>query len=370
MRIKRYYSKNEAEGFLKVRRELGPEAIILQTRKVRPRGLKSLFSPSRVEITAALDRGNSFGRVWGSAPEPGAAGVEAELKGLKKMVELLVDKSAGSGRGGGERLRGFQSWRSYLEKQDIDPVIIDDLLAPLTAGEGGAGANWGSLVSALQKELSRRLAVAPEGERRILALIGPTGVGKTTTVAKLAARYALTAKERVGLVTLDHCRLGAVEQLRGYAGIIDLPLEVAATPDDLERALQRLGNCDRILVDTGGRTTGNHHQIDELLDYIKLLLPAEIHLVISATTRWQDIRHITGTFMKLKYNRLLITKLDETLSFGAVLNGAYHSNQPLAYLTDGQSVPGCLKLAREMDWSELFLGGKQPGGRDRPAPFS
>lgn len=370
MRIKKYYSKNEVEGFLKVRRELGPDAIILQTRKVRPRGLKSLFVPSRVEIIAALDRSNSFGRIREGTPEPRSAGVESELKELKKMVELLVEESAGRGRGDGERLQGFQTWRGYLEKQDIDPVIIDDLLAPLTAKKGGAGADWSSLVWALQEELSRRLATAPEREHRILALVGPTGVGKTTTVAKLAARYALNAKERVGLVTIDHCRIGAVEQLRGYAGIIDLPLEVAVTPKDLERALQRLDNCDRILVDTGGRTTGNHHQIDELLDFVKLLLPAEIHLVISATTRWQDIRHITGAFMKLKYNRLLITKLDETLSFGAVLNGAYHSNQPLAYLTDGQSVPGCLKLAREMDWSELFLGGKQPGGREHPAPFS
>lgn len=92
---------------------------------------------------------------------------------------------------------------------------------------------------------------------------------------------------------------------------------------------------------------------------MELLLPAEIHLVISATTRWQDIRHITGSFTKLHYNRLLITKLDETLSFGAVMNCAYHSRRPLVYLTDGQSVPDCLRLAGDMDWAGLILEGRR-----------
>ena len=217
MRIKKYYSKNEVEGFLKVRRELGPDAIILQTRKVRPRGLKSLFVPSRVEIIAALDRSNSFGRIREGTPEPRSAGVESELKELKKMVELLVEESAGRGRGDGERLQGFQTWRGYLEKQDIDPVIIDDLLAPLTAKKGGAGADWSSLVWALQEELSRRLATAPEREHRILAWSAPPAWARPRRW-QIGCRYALNAKERVGLVTIDHRRIGAVEQLRGMQG--------------------------------------------------------------------------------------------------------------------------------------------------------
>ncbi len=358
MKVRKYYSKNQVEGFLQVRKELGPEAIILQTRKVRHPGLKGLFLPPRIEIIAALDLPES-------APEPPAAPseqsgrLEKELDELKKMIQKLMERPPGETEG----TRGQESrtyWRNFLQKLDLDPVMADDLLTRLSSEPDGPGLNWASMVLALQEQLNRRLTVSPEKEHRILVLVGPTGVGKTTTLAKLAARYALTFKEKVGLITVDHFRIGAVEQLKAYAEIIDLPLETVIGPADLSGALERLADCDRILVDTAGRSTGSPTQIDELAEYIELLLPAEIHLVISATTRWQDIRRIAGSFSKLQYNRLLVTKLDETTSYGAVLNGAYHTNRPLVYLTDGQSVPDCLKLAREMDWAELFLGG---GGR-------
>lgn len=357
MKVRKYYSKNRVEGFLQVKKELGPEAIILQTRRVRQRGLKGLFMPSRVEIIAALDS-----RDTGRPDPPGAEKIgrlEQDLQELKKMVRKLVEEiPRGEPDPRGEP--GNRSyWKNFLQKQDLDPVIIDDLLARLSSGPDGPGLNWASMVLALQEQLTRRLTVTPEKEHRILILVGPTGVGKTTTLAKLAARYALTLKERVGLITIDHFRIGAVEQLKAYAEIIDLPLEVVITPADLGGALGRLQDCERILVDTAGRSTGNLNQIDELSAYVELLLPAEIHLVISATTRWQDIRHIAGSFMKLQYNRLLVTKLDETVSYGAVLNGAYHTGLPLVYLTDGQSVPDRLRLAREMDWAEMFLGGKR-----------
>ncbi|NLA27831.1 MAG: flagellar biosynthesis protein FlhF [Firmicutes bacterium] len=274
------------------------------------------------------------------------------------MVQSLVKETENEPNGRGE-LENHSYWRNYLERQDIDPAIGNELLAGLSEKPGGPGLGWASMVLALQEQLTSRVPVTGEREYRTLVLIGPTGVGKTTTLAKLAARYALTFKEKVGLITIDHFRIGAVEQLKAYAEIIDLPLEVAITPADLALSLERLSGCDRILVDTAGRSTGNLNQIDELSDYMELLLPAEVHLVISATTRWQDIRHITGNFMKLQYNRLLITKLDETASYGAVLNGAYHTGRPLIYLTDGQSVPDCLKLAGEMDWAKLFLGGRK-----------
>ncbi len=340
---------------MKVKKELGPEAIILQTRKVRRRGLKGFFMPPEVEIIAALDPRDT-GAAGSSSGESGGQ-LERDLVELKSMVQSLMEGGSGGGvrEEAGRESHGY--WRSFLQKQDVDPVIIDHLIASLAEAIGGAGLSRASIIPALQEQLDRQLTTTPEMEFRTLALVGPTGVGKTTTLAKLAARHALNFKEKVGLITIDHFRIGAVEQLKAYADIIGLPLEVAITPADLGEALERLEDCDRILVDTAGRSTGNHNQINELADYMELLLPAEIHLVISATTRWQDIRHITGSFAKLHYNRLLITKLDETLSFGAVMNAAYHSGRPLVYLTDGQSVPDCLRLAGDMDWAELILGG-------------
>lgn len=357
MKVRKYYSKNMVEGFLKVKQELGPEAIILQTRKIRPRGLRGLFTPPRVEIIAALDS-RKMERPAPASGEPGQ--MEMELKELKKMVQSLVEGSRRDGTNNKkEEVTNYDYWRSCLQRQDIAPAIIDEIFVRLSERENGSGWSREEMALVLQEQLSKRLTVTGEKEHRILVFVGPTGVGKTTTLAKLAARYALTFQERVGLITIDHFRIGAVDQLKAYAEIIDLPLEVAITPPDLTRALERLKDCERILVDTAGRSTGNLGQIDELADYIELLLPAEVHLVISATTRWQDICHITGSFAKLQYNRLLITKLDETVSYGAILNSAYYSNRPLVYLADGQSVPDCLKLAREIDWAELFLGGEK-----------
>lgn len=359
MKIRKYYSRDIAEGFLKVKKELGPEAIILQTRKVRRRGFKGWFAPRRVEIIAALDSRSPAPSMLSKTEKAGW--VESEISELKDMVKSLVEqprqRPVNDLQGGGEDQCNY--WRSYLQHHDVDPAILDEMFAELAPKYEGNSVSREMLALLLQEQVCTRIPVAEEKECRTMVFIGPTGVGKTTTLAKLAARYSLNCQEKVGLITIDHFRIGAVDQLTAYAEIIDLPLEVVFTPRDLNRALTRLQDCDRILVDTAGRATGNLAQINELSDYIKVLLPAEVHLVISATTRWQDIRFIAGSFSKLHYNRLLITKLDETASYGAILNGAYYANQPLVYITNGQSVPDHLKLAREMDWTGLYWGAER-----------
>jgi len=357
MKIRKYYSQDIAEGFLKVKKELGPEAIILQTRKVRQRGFKGWFAPRQVEIIAASDSQSPAPSMPGKIEKTGW--METEISELKDMVKSLVGQSPLK-RPVNDHLAGGGSncnyWRSYLQHHDVDPVIIDEMFARLAPEADENSLSREMLALLLQKQVYKRITITQEREFRTLVFIGPTGVGKTTTLAKLAARYSLNYQEKVGLITIDHFRIGAVDQLKAYAEIIDLPLEVVFTPQDLTGALTRLQDCDRIMVDTAGRATGNLTQINELSDYIDLLLPAEVHLVISATTRWQDIRFITSSFSKLHYNRLLITKLDETASYGAILNSAYYANQPLVYITNGQSVPDHLKLAREIDWAGLFWG--------------
>ncbi|NMA91944.1 MAG: flagellar biosynthesis protein FlhF [Firmicutes bacterium] len=360
MKIRKYYARDVAEGFLKVKKELGSEAIILQTRKVRRRGLKGWFMPRQVEIIAAL--GSRSPERLGKGDIENQRRVEAEISELKVMVQSLVEEPRRRETEKGQQEDGGSEndyWRNYLQHHDVDPVIIDEIFGRLASRLKGNSVSREMLPILLREEVTVGIPVAEERADRTVVFIGPTGVGKTTTLAKLAARYALNYGEKVGLVTIDHYRIGAVDQLRAYAEIIDLPLEVAYSPRDLSRALVRLQDCDRILVDTAGRATGNQAQVGELADYIEVLLPAEVHLVISATTRWQDIRFITGSFSKLHYNRLLITKLDETTSYGAVLNGAYYVNQPLVYITDGQGVPDDLKLAREMDFAGLFWGGER-----------
>ncbi len=355
MKIRKYYSRDMAEGFQKIKKELGPEAIILQTRNVRRRGLKGWFAPHQIEIIAALDSRGMPPKNQDHAVETGK--MESELNELKTMVKMLMKENSRqepAGNPGGED-KG-DCWRSYLQHHDVDPAIIDEMVAQVAAKCEGTTASKEMQATLLQEQITARIPAAEERTNRTIVLIGPTGVGKTTTLAKLAARYSIQCREKVGLVTIDQFRIGAVDQLSAYAEIIDLPLKVAFSPEDLAQAIDGLKDCDRILVDTAGRATGNLAQTNELLNYIEVLLPAEVHLVISATTRWQDIRFITDSFSRLHYNRLLVTKLDETSSYGAILNGAYHAGQPLVYMTDGQSVPDDLKLARENNFAGYFWG--------------
>ena len=204
--------------------------------------------------------------------------------------------------------------------------------------------------------MRKRLKTAPEKGAQIQVFVGPTGVGKTTTLAKLAARYALYQGERVGIITIDHYRIGAVEQLRTYADITGLPLEVVMTPRELRHALDKLSGCQRILIDTAGRSTLNLVHIQELANYLGNLPPAEIFMVISATTKAQDLKLISENFRCMNYNRLIFTKLDETNTYGVLLNGIYLTGLPVIYITTGQSVPDDICLADLDKISSLILG--------------
>ncbi|MFY9115334.1 MAG: flagellar biosynthesis protein FlhF [Dethiobacteria bacterium] len=362
MKIRKYYARDLQEGMHIIKKDLGSEAIILHTRKVRQPGIKGFFSPKQMEIVAALDSrkpiitppDNNGGRYGFNANNR----LYQELNELKGMVHKLVLQNAQAFSDGQED-ESVLYWKKRLEDHDLDPSLIFELFEEVKANlEGEVKLNKEILGMILQKKIAQKTKCVEEKAFRHQIFIGPTGVGKTTTLAKVAARYSIYQNENVGLITIDHYRIGAVEQLRTYADIVDLPLEVVMAPDDLDGAKKRLEGCDRILVDTAGRGTGNTMQIKELATYLNAFSPAEIFLVISAMTRWQDIRQIVDSFRQLKFNRLIVTKLDETKAAGAILNGIYVSGLPLVYITDGQNVPDDLQVAREVDIPALYLKGE------------
>lgn len=359
MKIRKYYVQDMKEGMLRIREELGPDAVIIQSRKVRMKGLRGLFMPPRMEITAAVE---SYSRSR-TLPQELPFGVEfgkkiqEELEELKKAVSLLAmrqERLVLEEKGEHPALKG---WAEHLRQQEIFEELVEGFLGEIKdslAGEVQLTAEIAGLI--LRKKLRRLLKTAPEKAAQIQVFVGPTGVGKTTTLAKLAARYALYQGERVGIITIDHYRIGAVEQLRTYAEITGLPLEVVMTPRDLRRALERLNGCQRILIDTAGRSTLNTLHIQELAGYLQNLPPAEIFLVISATTKRPDLKNITDNFRYMGYNRLIFTKLDETCTYGILLNGVYLTDLPVVYLTNGQSVPDDICLADVEQMSSLILG--------------
>lgn len=199
-------------------------------------------------------------------------------------------------------------------------------------------------------------SILPEvGSSKRIALIGPTGVGKTTTIAKLAAAYLLAGGKRVAMVTIDTYRIAAVEQLKVYGEIMNLPVEVVMNADQLRDVLQRHSNKDLILIDTAGRSPKDSVSLQELQEFLNVDPEIETHLVLSATTRERALYETYSRFSELSPRSLLMTKLDECDSLGVLLNIHLRNNCPLSYLANGQKVPEDLMLATAELVSSMIL---------------
>lgn len=194
---------------------------------------------------------------------------------------------------------------------------------------------------------------------RVIALVGPTGVGKTTTVAKLAATYKLRHNKKVGLITSDTYRIAAVEQLKTYAGIIGLPLEVANTPDEMRAAIEKLGSCDLIVVDTAGRSQNDQRRIEELAEFAAAAQPDETHLVLSTTVGENVMRKTADRFRALRPDRCILTKLDEAVTTGPIAGLCDRIGLPLSFVTLGQEVPDDIEPARADRLARCVLDGPE-----------
>ncbi|MBL9090259.1 MAG: 50S ribosome-binding GTPase, partial [Planctomycetaceae bacterium] len=194
------------------------------------------------------------------------------------------------------------------------------------------------------------------GRRRLVALVGPTGVGKTTTIAKLAANFRLREKKRVGLITVDTYRIAAVEQLRTYADIIDLPMHVVSTPREMRDAVNSFSSMDLVLLDTAGRSPHDDLKIQELKSFLTEADADEVHLVLSATAGASALEKTARQFAAVGTTHLVLTKLDEAAALGNLLPLFRNAKLPLSYLTDGQSVPDDIAPADGARLARLVLG--------------
>lgn len=187
----------------------------------------------------------------------------------------------------------------------------------------------------------------PKGEQKIIMLVGPTGVGKTTTLAKLAARYALLKyRYKVGIITLDTYRIGAVEQLFQYAQMMKLPFEDVIDVSDFKKALHNLSYCDMILIDTVGSSQHDTEKIEKIATFLKSASqPIDVNLVLSASAKFQDLKEAYEKFSFLNIDTLTITKFDETSGFGNIFSLIYETQKPLSYFSTGQEVPDDIRTA-------------------------
>jgi len=236
-----------------------------------------------------------------------------------------------------------------LRGEDVGPMAVE-ILTESVRGAAYEGATLDELRSQLAENLagmvkcSGSLRIKKNGPR-IVAVVGPTGVGKTTTIAKIAAMYALNRRVSVAMVTMDNFRVGAVEQLKTYAKIMDLPLEVAGNSQELSKALARHSDKDLILIDTAGRSPKDADRLDELKGYLETQTGIDVYLCLSATTRSREIDQIIYTFGTLPVTKLLFTKLDESRSFGCIVDTCLKHKFPLSYFSTGQKVPEDIEVA-------------------------
>ena len=196
------------------------------------------------------------------------------------------------------------------------------------------------------------------GERRVVALVGPTGVGKTTTIAKLAANFRLREGVKLGLVTVDTYRVAAVEQLRTYADIIDLPMKVVTNSIEMRRAIDELSDMDLVLIDTAGRSPREELQLQELRALLAEADVDEVHLVLSLATSLRVLEMTAERFAPVGVTSLILTKLDEAVGMGTLLSVARQIDQPLSYFTTGQDVPDDIEIARADQATRLILQGE------------
>ena len=379
MIIKKYTVNNMNEALTRIRYELGKDAIIVSQRKIKKGGFLGLFSKKMIEVTAAIDNNKS------NSKESMEEGIEAVKRLMKNKVSehknsyneetaasKLIKAQDSPSKDNEELVKEVQEMRNMLkdmmnsssvvntpksklhmklESSDVDSKIISEIVKIVNEINDDRTEE-----EKLKEIVNNMVKVSQSKEENVIVLVGPTGVGKTTTIAKLAGRLSLIENKKVGLITIDTYRIGAVEQLKTYADIMNIPFNVVFTIKDMQSALESMSNCDVILVDTTGRSSKNTMQISELRAFIDKVKTENIHLVISCTTKNKDIDIIINGYKPLNYNNIIITKLDETSTYGSILNIVESAKKPISFITTGQNVPDDVKVLTSEEITKLILG--------------
>lgn len=382
LELRKFVAPTMSECLNRVKSELGPSAVILATRSIQERRFLGLVKREHVEITA----GRGLRRPQPSpqrrpVPQPQAApsapgrellgtgaaasaaylGVTQEVGELKKLVTDLTIQ--------------FQNSKTPDLPDLLAPVyrrLIDQQVSEATAKKLVEAVrdnvtpeqlkDASAVRRAMLSAVADRLPVCGEskktanGRPHVIALVGPTGVGKTTTVAKLAANLKLRKGAKVALITIDTYRIAAVDQLRRYAEIIDAPLAVVNAPNEIADAVARVGDHDYVLIDTAGRSPRDAVKLKELQQFLAAARPAETHLVLSTTCGRSSMMLALQRFSGVKADKLIFTKLDEADDVGATLDVVAEKRLPVSYVTAGQDVPDDIEVADSRRLAKLILG--------------
>ena len=386
MKIRRYIGKDAQEAMLKVKMDLGSEAVILNTRKVRQRGFLNFMSKPMIEVLAAIDEyqnmkpkkspydsseknGESYDelRSISKEKEEKIALLENKVSSMENILQKIYEevhkpvKKPDKVSKDEKVSKVMELFQNNLKSNEVDTKIIKQLL-DIVEERCNSNVSVNNTALMLYNLISGMLGrpetikLREDGKPTIVMFVGPTGVGKTTTLAKIAANYALNHQKDVGLITADTYRIAAVEQLRTYAEILGMPLNVVYSLNEISNIIEKYQDKDIIFIDTAGRSSRNKPHFNELKALVKSIGADEIFLVLSTTTSVNNCKEIIDSYSFLENYKLIFTKLDESPSLGIILNVKQYADKKLSYMTNGQNVPDDIELADNDKITKNLIG--------------
>ena len=407
MIVKKFQALTETEAVMKAKEELGSGAVVLNVKTLKQRGIFRLFKKDIVEITAALEEKEFVHNISQSKPRfknnivensqsinivadeklnvvPESAIIEKKLDSLHNSLRNQLDKEADFEKAINEVTYSKQEEKKVIKEKEnnnfkflqlIYTKLIDndvnEKYANMIISEIECSlkkeSNIDSLLSGVYQKIILKLGepkpIVLGKKTKVAFFIGPTGVGKTTTIAKIASTFKLENQTKVAFINADTYRIAAVEQLNTYGSIIDCPVDVVYSADEIEACLKSYEAYDLILVDTAGRTHKSDEQMTEIIDLLKKaantqdIYDIDVFLTLSITTKYQDLVKITEAYKDIQGYKIIFTKLDETCCLGNILNIRLLTNASLSYTTSGQNVPTDIEVINEQKLVKQLLGG-------------
>lgn len=354
------------EAMKLIREELGNDAVILHSKILPTTGLFGRFKKRKIEVLAAIDPAekeelvSSFLDLQQNLTKQMPTSIKENTVNDQKTIDnnrvkwddqlgplnVLVDKVAQSNSSLNVLIPDpISEMLMKLEKQGMDKHILITISSKLLEKWfiGGSSFSTEEVKNWTKELLSQEMVDLPFGElaleKKYINVVGPTGVGKTTTLAKIAADILLKHNKKIGFITTDTYRIAAIEQLKTYANILNAPLEVCYSMEDFKSATQKLAYCDVILVDTAGRNFRNQQYVEDLRTVVDFTEQMDTLLVLSLTAKQTDMEEVLQRFSIIPINQLIFTKSDETSTFGAMMNLMIKYKVGVAYITNGQNVP-------------------------------
>jgi flagellar biosynthesis protein FlhF len=380
MKMKKFIAPSMPEAMQKVRLDLGENAVILNSKVIYTGGFLGFFKKKNIEVIAAMDEQSIAKSVIKEKPktmhknsflqdkmliqpikQESSSKVEKEIQQLKKMVENLSSSMDYTY----EQLPvSIQEVTTRLKRQELNESTVKKIADGLLykwkkAVEQGEEPNvlvWAK--NEIRPFLSHLEFGGISYQRKCINIIGPTGVGKTTTIAKMAAEAVLEKGKKIAFITTDTYRIAAIEQLKTYANLLNVPVEVVYIPSDFQKALDKFSDYDLVFIDTAGRNYRDDVFIEDLKKLISFEDEMETYLVLSLTGKEKDLSTIVDKFNSIPIQKFIFTKLDETASLGSMFNLMTQHQIGAAYFTNGQDVPEDIVEASEEKLIDLLLNGE------------